>query len=147
ADHEWGAREVVTRDPWNYALVLDPAAPESSFQRVRSERPVRIVRDGLGPQAAPPFEPRLLGMPLHEIVVGKGRRVSAWRLENGLVAPLQQSPVHADGEEETLLFVPMGACYVRMSAFPVAGTGKDSHDWAKVSLVASASHVHDQLSA
>ncbi len=147
ADHEWGAREVTTRDPWNYALVLDAAAPERSFQRVRSERPVRIVRDGLGPRAAPPFEPRLLGMPLHDVVVGKGRRVSAWRLENGLVAPLQPSPVRADGEEETLLFVPMGACHVRMTAFPVAGSGDDSHRWARASLVASASHVHDQLGA
>ena len=86
-------------------------------------------------------------MPVRETLVAKGRRVPAWQLEHGLVAPLQESPVRADGPDETLLFVPMGACYVRMTAFPVLGAGRDAHDWSKSGLGASASHVHDLLRA
>jgi hypothetical protein len=147
ADHEWGAREVTTRDPWNYALALEANEPERSFQRVRSPREVRIVRDELAMKGAPAFEPKLLGMPVRETLVAKGRRLPAWQLEHGLVAPLQESPVRAEGPDETLLFVPMGACYVRMTAFPVLGAGRDAHDWSKPGLGASASHVHDLLRA
>src|SRR5262249_48309843 len=136
---EWGAREVTTRDPWNYALALDAAAPERSLGRI-----VRAVPAAKG---APAFAPELLGMPVRELLVAKGRRVAAWRLDRGMVAPLQASPVRVEGQDELLSFAPMGACYVRMTAFPVLGEGKDAHDWTAPALVASASHVHDLLLA
>ncbi len=139
---EWGAREVFTNDPWNYALALDAREPEKSFRRVRDEAaPAAPAPDGKA------FEPKLLGMPVREHLVAKGRRVPAWGLENGLVAPLQPSSVRAAGPDETLRLVPMGACYVRIAAFPVLGAGKDAHDWTAPDRIASASHVHDLLRA
>src|SRR5262245_40224247 len=142
ADQEWGAREVTTRDPWNYALALDTKEPEKSFERVRDGAASGGKSDG-----GPRFEPRLLGMPVREHLVAKGRRVPAWGLEKGLVAELQPSQVRAAGPDEAMRLWPMGACDVRIAAFPVVGDGKDAHDWTASDVVASASHVHDLLRA
>jgi hypothetical protein len=81
------------------------------------------------------------------MVAARARRVPGWQLDHGLVGRLHDSPVKVEGEEETVLLVPMGACYVRITAFPVLGDGPDAHAWNRPELLASASHEHDQLDA
>ena len=143
---EWAAQTVTTADPWNLALALDPARPESSLQLIQSPRDLRIVRDELK-ERRPPFEPRLLGMGVKQALAAKARRVPGWQLDHGLAGPLHDSPVRVGGEDETVLLVPMGACYVRITAFPVLGDGPDAREWGRPPVVASASHEHDRLEA
>jgi hypothetical protein len=144
---EWATRTVSTADPWNLALALDRERPESSFQLIQSQRDLRIVRDELPAHRRPAFEPRLLGMAVKQALAVKARRVPGWQLDHGLAGRLHDSPVRVGGEDETVLLVPMGACYVRICAFPVLGDGPDAKEWNKPSLVPSASHEHDRLEA
>jgi hypothetical protein len=45
------------------------------------------------------------------------------------VGVLQQSPVISDSPVEPITLVPMGACRLRISAFPVIGNGPDAREW------------------
>lgn len=144
---EWATQTVTTADAWNVALALDAQRPESSFQLVQSPRNLRLVRDEDPSRHRLEFEPQLLGMGVKQGLAVKARRVPGWRLEHGLCGRLHDSPVRVDGPDETVMLVPMGACYVRITAFPVLGDGPDAHEWSRPPLVASASHEHDQLEA
>ncbi len=112
----WPAWEVHPASPWNYALVLAKDDPAGSFQVVR--RP--------WPEDDQPFD--LAGVPIELRATGK--RVPEWQLDrHGLVAPLQPSPVWTEQPGETIRLVPMGAARLRITAFPVAGSGPDAHRW------------------
>ena len=72
-----------------------------------------------------------------------GRRVPAWKEDHlGLVGPLQASPVRTEEPLEELTLVPMGAARLRLTCFPVAGSGDGAHDWVapREPLPAAASH-------
>ena len=144
---EWATQTVTTEDAWNMALALDPKRPESSFELIESPRDLRIVHEEFPSYRRPAFEPKLLGMAVKQMVAARARRVPGWQLDHGLVGKLHDSPVQVEGEDEAVLLVPMGACYVRITAFPVLGDGPDAHEWNKPALSASASHEHDLLEA
>jgi hypothetical protein len=113
---DWPAREIHPTTAWNYALVVDPDDPNRSFEQEYREWP----RNNM------PFT--LEGVPLR--LKARGRRIEQWQLDDvGLVGPLQASPVKTDQPEERITLVPMGAARLRISAFPVVGTGPDAHEW------------------
>ena len=113
ADDRWPAWAIAPTTPWNYAL--DGAEP-AAFAVV--ERP--------WPQDDMPFT--LDGAPVE--LRASGRRVAEWQLDpTGLVGRLQPSPVRTGSPREPITLVPMGAARLRIAAFPVAGSGPDSHAW------------------
>jgi hypothetical protein len=77
----------------------------------------------------------------------KAKKIPEWQLDrHGLCAVLQDSPVLSDEPTETITLIPMGAARLRISAFPVIGSGPSAVRWTepekpKPSLYkASASH-------
>ena len=113
---KWPSFEIHPTTPWNYALVLDDQKPESSFS----------LKQGPWPASGFPFT--LDEVPL--ALEAKARRLPEWTLDrHGLCAVLQDSPVRTDQPVETITLIPMGAARLRISAFPVAGTGPDAKAW------------------
>jgi hypothetical protein len=107
-DERWPAYEVLPATAWNYALVLDPKAPERSFEVLQR-----------GTRGAQPFTPDNVPIALQV----KARKVLEWKLEpNGLIEELQDSPVVTSEPEEEITLIPMGAARLRISMFPEAST-------------------------
>ncbi len=125
----WPAFELHPEAPWSYALVLDEEDPAASF----------TLHEGAMPDSGQPFT--LTDAPLR--LTTHGRRVPAWKEDHlGLVGPLQASPVRTEEPLEELTLVPMGAARLRLTCFPVAGSGDGAHDWVapREPLPAAASH-------
>jgi len=161
----WPEWEVHPTTAWNYGLVLDANDPAKSFQivkptpnpsqggertgRVRGPAPLPGGAGGgsmaetpgsqtAGSVALNPFTPETAPVSLR----AKARKISGWKVDRfGLVGTLQDSPVKSDELTESVTLVPMGAARLRISAFPVIGTGGNAHEWPepKPSSV-SASH-------
>ncbi len=109
-------QEVRPTTPWNYGLVLDAKDPAASLELVR--------RDGV--TATQPFTPETAPLAIH----ASGRKMLNWKTDSReLLMPLQASPVRSDEPVEPITLIPMGAARLRISAFPVIGTGADAHDW------------------
>jgi hypothetical protein len=124
----WPEYEVYATTPWNYALVLDAKDPAGSFEVVA--RP--------GPLAANPFKDPPITMKAH------GQRIPAWTLDaNGLLNPLQASPTRSSEPVETVELIPMGAARLRITAFPVIGSGSDANEWTVPPKAPTASHCFD----
>ncbi len=98
-----GDWEVYPTTPWNYALDLDPAAPESS---------IRFDAHASGPSL---FSPE--GAPIKALV--SGRRLPRWDLEHNAAAPPPQSPVESSQPLETLTLLPYGCTNLRVAEFPI----------------------------
>ncbi len=102
----WPEWEVYPTTPWNYALVLAAGDPSSSFEvvKIATELP-----DQPFDSANAPIEIR-----------AQGRRIPDWKMENGLVGLLPESPVSTKEPVEKITLIPMGCARLRISAFPVA---------------------------
>jgi len=94
--------EVRPRSPWNYGLVVTPAAMAALAVK---EKPVGEY----------PFSP--LGAPVE--ITMSARRVPEWTLVEGSAGPLPQSPVVSKEKTETVTLVPYGAAKLRVTEFPV----------------------------
>jgi hypothetical protein len=127
-NNNWPESEVFPTTAWNYGLVLDPEDPAKSFEVVKKP----------GPLAQQPFTPETAPIELR----AKARKIPAWKLDQfGLVGKLQAGPVKTDEPIETVSLIPMGAARLRISSFPVAGTGTKAHEWvASQASPVSASH-------
>lgn len=130
---KWPSHEIHPTTPWNYGLVLNEQKPEQAF----------VVKHGSWPANDFPFTTE--SAPITMTV--KAKRIPEWQLDrHGLCAVLQDSPVLSDEPVETVSLIPMGAARLRLSAFPVIGSGAGAHRWTepvkpKPSLYkASASH-------
>jgi len=114
---DWPAFEVYPTTPWNYGLVLDEGDPAASFEVV--------LKTGLvGPQ---PFV--VNGSPVE--LRARARRIPNWRMKDGLAGAMQSGPVRSEEPEEKVILIPMGCARLRISAFPVIGTGSDARQWTK----------------
>jgi hypothetical protein len=125
----WPEHEVFPTTPWNYGLVLKKD-PSSSFKVVRKP----------GPVPPHPFTPETAPIEIR----AEARKIPAWKRDQfGLVGKLQPSPVRSVEPLETVTLIPMGAARLRISSFPVIGTGKFSREWAEPKAPpVSASHCH-----
>jgi DUF1680 family protein len=123
----WPEYEVVPASPWNYAL--------EGFG-------MRLVTKA-GPLPDQPFVAQAAPVMIEATAV----RISQWTLDpNGLIAPLQDSPVKWSGridDVEHVTLIPMGAARLRLTMFPEPGTGPDAHDWKPAPKPPLASYCHD----
>jgi len=100
-----GDWEVRATTPWNLALDAheDTIEQDVAFH----ERPVGEC----------PFSPE--GAPVE--AAAKGRRVSAWGIENGSAGETPESPVardQTDGNLEDVTLIPYGCTNLRITEFP-----------------------------
>jgi hypothetical protein len=115
-DPRWPQWEVYPDSPWNYGLVLDSDNPASSFQ-------VRLKTGRLAPQ---PFTPETAPIEIK----AKARLIPQWQADaNHLVGKLHPSPVKSAEAVEEITLIPMGAARLRVSMFPVIGSGPGARDW------------------
>jgi len=127
---DWYEYEVFPTTPWNYGLVVNEKKPSKSFKVIHRH----------GPLAAQPFTPDAAPIELQV----PARKIPAWKLDwYGLAGKLQPSPVKSTEPVETVTLFPMGAARLRISSFPVIGTGPDAHEWtAPKAVPVSASHCN-----
>ena len=113
---EWPEDALYATTPWNYGLILSNSDPAQSLKVIHKP----------GPVADQPFT--IETAPIE--ILAKGERVAEWTVDrNSLLRPLQQSPAKAEGPVENLTLIPMGAARLRISEFPVIGSGGDAHEW------------------
>jgi hypothetical protein len=113
---KWPSYEILPTTPWNYGLVLEEQNPAASFTLNLNAWPTNDF----------PFTSEAAPIAL----TAKANRIPAWDLDRyGLCAVLQDSPVLSEEPVETVSLVPMGAARLRISAFPVIGTGPTAHRW------------------
>jgi hypothetical protein len=146
----WPEWEVHPTTAWNYGLVIDQRNPAGSFQLVKptpnpSQTSQGGERGGRATGSAPlpggagggfiagslfanPFTPETAPIQFR----AKAKKIPAWQLDRfGLAGKLQDSPVKSDEPVETVTLIPMGAARLRVSAFPVIGTGQKAHEWTE----------------
>jgi hypothetical protein len=112
----WPAWDLMPDGPWNYGLVLDPDGTSGVFG----------VRAGAWPADDQPWAES--AQPIR--MTARARRIPEWTLDaKGLVNEVQASPVKTTEPEENVTLVPMGAARLRITAFPVVGTGGDAKAW------------------
>ena len=125
---QWPEWQVKPASPWNYGLVLDPKNPVSGI------RVEKIKQQKLAPQ---PWTAETTPISLRI----KGRKIPGWTVDRlNMVSKLQPSPVKSGEPVEDLTLIPMGAARLRISMFPVIGTGGDAHEWSNVPSMLGASH-------
>jgi hypothetical protein len=127
---DWPEWEVFPDSPWNYGLVLDQQNPAASFNLIQTD----------GPLAAQPFTPE--NVPIK--IEATGRRIPNWQPDaNNVIGKLQPSPVKSGQPDEKITLIPMGAARLRVTMFPVIGSGPGAHAWPAPAFKASASHCFE----
>ena len=134
---QWPEYAVYPQSAWNYGLVVNDARPEHSFD---------VATKG-GPVAANPWTHDTAPITLR----AKAKKIPNWQMDaKNVVSPLQPSPARSAEATEIVSLIPMGAARLRITAFPVIGSGPDAHDWTapvRPAIAASASLVHDDTDA
>ncbi|WP_037571989.1 beta-L-arabinofuranosidase domain-containing protein [Phaeacidiphilus oryzae] len=119
---DWPEYEVRAGSPWNYALQLDPEDPARSLS---------FSTPAVPPDAANPFTQDTV--PAR--ITAKARRIPTWRTDDqNVLAPLQPSParVPAGTPAQQVTLIPSAAARLRITAFPLAGSGPSATPWAAV---------------
>lgn len=127
----WPEYEVFPNSAWNYALEFNARRPAKSF---------KVIRRQAG-SLQQPFTPE--NVPL--IIEARARKIPEWKQDQfGLVGKLQPSPVQTTSPLETITLIPMGAARLRITSFPVVGSGKTAQTWKEFKLPpVSASHCFE----
>ncbi|MCX6997021.1 MAG: glycoside hydrolase family 127 protein [Kiritimatiellaeota bacterium] len=113
---QWPDWEIHPATPWNYGLEFEAANPAGSFKVVRGDWP---ASDRPFTQAGVPIK-----------LQARARKLPGWTLDKlGMVGQVQDSPIRSDEPSETVTLIPMGAARLRISAFPVIGSGPEARTW------------------
>jgi len=103
---KWPSFEIFPMSKWNYGLIFDKANLAKSF----------TVEHKPWPKDNYPFT--LATSPL--VFKAKGKIIANWGIDKyGLCDLLPQSPVATNEPVQEIELMPMGACRLRISAFPV----------------------------
>jgi hypothetical protein len=133
----WPEWEVFPKSAWNYALVFNENQPGKAFEVERKR----------GPLAKNPFTADTTPVSLK----ARAQKIPNWQPDRfGMVGKLQPSPARASGTIEAVKLIPMGAARLRITAFPVSGSGPDAREWEapKVSpIYASHAFATDNVEA
>ena len=117
--------QVFAESAWNYGLALTSGPDAGRGVRARQRR--------RSTEGVNPFTPA--GTPVELSV--RARRIPGWQADpEGVVRPLQQSPVRSTEPETEVTLIPMGAARLRITTFPRLGDGPE---W-QVPDLATASH-------
>jgi len=112
----WPAFEILPTTPWNYALEIDRSKLAAALKVIQKAWPTNDQ----------PFTHE--GTPLE--LQTTARKLPNWKEDHlGLVDKIQPSPVKSTEPVETITLIPMGAARLRLSAFPVIGSGPDAVEW------------------
>jgi len=93
---------VNPKSPWNYALAVNEHTVESALNVVERSSGKDLFT--------------LEGAPVH--IQAKGKKISQWKEEDGVAAPIPESPVRSNEPVQTLKLVPYAAAKLRITAFP-----------------------------
>jgi len=109
----WPAWEIFPTTPWNYGLVLrevDPGVDIKVVERAWPGDDMPWTQDG-APVA----------------LTATARQIPSWRLQdNNMIGAVPPSPIASSETDEAVTLLPMGACRLRLSAFPlISGTDRD----------------------
>ncbi len=114
----WPEQEVHPTTAWNYGLVMDEKNPAIAFKVIKKK----------GAIAKQPWTPENAPIELE----ARAQKIAAWTADStGLVGKLQPSPVASTEPVETIRLVPMGCARLRISTFPVIGSGPDARAWVR----------------
>ena len=99
--------ELFPTSPWNYALIIDPDRINEAF---------KVQEEPLTNQAFSFAHPPVR-------LIGKGRRLAGWELENDSAGPLPESPIECKPQGckqpiEVVELLPYGAAKLRITEFP-----------------------------
>jgi len=94
--------ELRPTTAWNYALVVDPAAPE------------RTIRVEHRAGAAQPWAQD--GAPV--VLRATGRRLDGWASVHGFSGPIPEPPLGTASDAEPLTLIPYGCARLRIAMFP-----------------------------
>jgi len=94
--------QVYPTTPWNYALNINAASPDKD---------IAVTEGEVGES---PFTSSRAPVKLSV----KARKLDKWRAEDGVAAPVPQSPAESDQPEETITLIPYAAAKLRITAFP-----------------------------
>ena len=116
---DWPEYEVFPTSAWNYGLVLNGKHPERSFEL--QEKSAAVSPNPFTPDAVP------------VTMKAKARKIPGWQPDSeSVIGVLQPSPAKSSEPLETVTLIPMGAARLRISSFPIIGTGKSAHTWSAV---------------
>jgi hypothetical protein len=112
----WPSYEIYPDSPWNYGLILDQENLKNSFE----------IHWKNWPEDNFPFS--VSAVPIS--MSAKGKRIPQWKIdEYGLCGELKDSPVASNEPTESIELIPMGAARLRISSFPVIGSGPEAVQW------------------
>lgn len=105
--------EILPEGPWNYGLMTDR---EFTVQ----EHPM--------PKQAGVFDWN--HAPIS--ITAHAKKLPAWKLQDHMVAPLQNSPVRSNEPEELITLIPLGCARLRLSVFPALSDADWANEWQEV---------------
>ena len=112
---QWPAWDIYPGSPWNYGLVLK-SRPSLAFK----------VKPQPWPADDQPFNNETAPIRIQ----ARAKRIGNWTLDRrGCVNEVVPGPIRSNEREETVSLIPMGAARLRLSAFPLIGTGGDAREW------------------